>query len=47
MVYRFSEGNVRPGPAAVITEAMVEGLAPAKFKNAVLVQLQQEFELEV
>ncbi|CAM9711731.1 unnamed protein product, partial [Sphacelaria rigidula] len=42
MIYRSSDGKFRPGPAAVVTKAMVEGLAPAEFKQAVLVQLQHE-----
>ncbi|CAN0107930.1 unnamed protein product, partial [Sphacelaria rigidula] len=42
MIYRSSDGKFRPGPAAVVTKAMVEGLAPAEVKQAVLVQLQHE-----
>ena len=38
VVFRSSEGNFRPGPAEVITGAMVEGLAPAKFKQIVRVK---------
>ena len=39
VVYRSSEGKFRPGLAKVITKAMIEGLAPAEFKQAVMVQL--------
>ena len=42
VVYRSSEGKFRPGLAKVITKAMVEGLAPAEFKQAMMVQLQHK-----
>ena len=38
MLFRSSEGKFRPGPAEVITRAMVEGLAPAEFKQIVMVK---------
>ena len=40
MLFRTSEGKFRPGPAEVITRAMVEGLAPAEFQQIVKVKLQ-------
>ncbi|CAM9309847.1 unnamed protein product, partial [Sphacelaria rigidula] len=42
LVYRSPDGEFIPGPAAVITKALVEGLAPEKFKRAVLVKLQHQ-----
>ena len=41
-IYRDSEGTFHPGPAAVVTKAMVEGLRQDKFKQAVMVKLQHE-----
>ena len=39
-VYRGSDGKYHPGPAKVITWALVEGLAPEKFRQDVKVKLQ-------
>ena len=39
-VYRGSDGNYHPGPAEIITKAMVEGLAPEKFRQDVKIKLQ-------
>ncbi|CAM9734871.1 unnamed protein product [Sphacelaria rigidula] len=36
MIYRSSDGKFRSGPAAVVTEAMVEGLAPAELSRPCL-----------
>ena len=38
-IYRSSSGKFITGPAAVITEAMVEGLKPPEFQRAVHVRL--------
>ena len=40
MLFRSSEGKFRPGPAEVITRAMVEGLASAEFQQIVMEKLQ-------
>ena len=39
-VYRGSDGKYHPGPAEIITKALVEGLAPEKFRQDVKVKLQ-------
>ena len=39
-VYRGSDGNYHPGPAEIITKAMVEGLAPERFRQDVKIKLQ-------
>ena len=39
LVYRSSDGKFIPGPAAVITNALVEALKLALCKQAVLIQL--------
>ena len=39
-VYRGSDGNYHHGPAEFITKAMVEGLAPERFRQDVKVKLQ-------
>ena len=39
-VYRGSYGNYHPGPAEIITKAMVEGLAPERFRQDVKIKLQ-------
>ena len=40
VVLRSSEVKFRPAPAEVTTRAMVEGLAPAEFKQIVMVKLE-------
>ena len=39
-VYRVSDGKYHPGPAEIITKALVEGLAPERFRQDVKVKLQ-------
>ena len=39
-VYRGSGGKYHPGPAEIITKALVEGLAPEKVRQDVKVKLQ-------
>ena len=39
-VYRGSDGQYYPGPAEIITTALVEGLAPGKLRQDVKVKLQ-------
>ena len=39
-VYRGSDGKYHPGPAKIITKALVEGLAPEKVRQDVKVKLQ-------
>ena len=39
-VYRGSDGKYHPGPAEIITKALVKGLAPEKFRQDVKVKLQ-------
>ena len=39
-VYRNETGAYLPGPAEVITKAMVDGITTAKFRKAVMVRLQ-------
>ena len=39
-VYHGSDGKYHPGPAEKITKALVEGLAPEKFRQDVKVMLQ-------
>ena len=39
-VYRGSDGKHHPGPAEIITKALVEGLTPEKFRQDVKVKLQ-------
>ena len=39
-VYRGSDGKYHPGPAEIITKALVEGLAPERFRQDVKVKLQ-------
>ena len=39
-VYRGSDGKYHPGPAEIITKALVEGLAPEKFRQDVKAKLQ-------
>ena len=38
--YRGSDGEYHPGPAEIITKALVEGLAPETFQQDVKVKLQ-------
>ena len=38
--YRGSDGKYHPGPADIIAKALVEGLAPEKFRQDVKVKLQ-------
>ena len=40
-VYRGSDGKYHPGPAEIIAKALVEGLAPEKFRQDVKVKLQR------
>ena len=44
--YRGSDGKYRPGPAEIITKALVEGLAPETFRQDVKVKLQHAGKLE-
>ena len=39
-VYRGSDGKYHPGPAEIITKALVEGLVPERFRQHVNVKLQ-------
>ena len=41
-IYRSSNGKFIPGPAAVITKALVEGLKPPEFQRVVHARLQHE-----